>query len=443
MSARTGRVVLGPGQVSGAGQVLAGKRSEVSGAPEKGFNDSERKLLASAERYLRRGRELLGWWRQSAPEDAFDSRFELALNRDRSGGSFGFTGVAEVEGERMPVMGNQQTMFYDRPKAQPADAAASVRWCCRQLREFALRYFMRISDFRQPATLPCSDCQEPPPFLRPLSWHEGGEGEISGFGYSQLFFKRQGEERIHRFPAEEQFKIIDFRDLVEHYEWVIAKVRIFDFQFVLAPGGNEGAHLVVPLEESSHVILHRDYLLDQAEPEPGVLGRYGFGYAFLPNPRADALAYGPGRFAAAFQSFAFEVGEDGEIEARMCFTADRPRQVLRVSMNPMDWGLRMAEIGSLGMANGLFEPLRQALGRLPSPRVDVASGYIGLANLMTMGAAGKELCISKDQLERIFLAQHFQQHYHVMASSLVTWRQVADWCREEEIPVWMVRGSSI
>ena len=48
---------------------------------------------------------------------------------------------------------------------------------------------------------------------------------------------------------------------------------------------------------------------------------------------------------------------------------------------------------------------------------------IRLANLVTGGLAGRQFCISMEELQRRFLVQHFMQHYVTMVGSLLTWRR--------------------
>jgi hypothetical protein len=63
-------------------------------------------------------------------------------------------------------------------------------------------------------------------------------------------------------------------------------------------------------------------------------------------------------------------------------------------------------------------------------------------NAFTAGQSADLFCISKEQLERTFLLQHFMQHYETAAGSLFTWRQVRDWLDEASIPQWVKTGRS-
>ena len=160
---------------------------------------------------------------------------------------------------------------------------------------------MRISDFRQP------EAAEPTPARRrrPASVASAGaprnDVHARGFGFTQLFYKLRATGEIGRFRDEEASAIVDLRELGPTYEWIIAKVRIFDFDVTFRPFGEAGPELVFTLNEESHLVLSRDLITDRDDPEPGVLGDYAIGYAFIKTPRAGFLAYGPGRFEAAVE----------------------------------------------------------------------------------------------------------------------------------------------
>jgi hypothetical protein len=72
--------------------------------------------------------------------------------------------------------------------------------------------------------------------------------------------------------------------------------------------------------------------------------------------------------------------------------------------------------------------------------VDPISLYISTANLLSGGMAGRRLGISRTQLEKMMLVQHFKQHYQMLISSLLVWRMVPDWTRPEMLPDFCHRG---
>ena len=156
------------------------------------------------------------------------------------------------------------------------------------------------------------------------------------------------------------------------------------------------------------------------------------------------LAFGPGQFRASFQLIHFRVLASGEIHLDLVFVVNRPEQVLRVAFAPFDWGLRLANLFTLGLAGPFLTPLRWAAGRWPLRlgTFDPVGGFVSLANLATGGAAARDYCISWEQLERQFLVQHFMQHYQMVTSSLLTWRQYADWLDRAALPGEVIRGEA-
>ena len=395
-------------------------------------------VLEGAEAYLARGLALKRWWNQGAIPSR---RFPLARTFDQPERSFGFFGEVPVEDRDMPVMGNFQSLSYDRPKAARSDLQQAAHWMRDQMREFILHYFMRISSFALPEDITDQGKAAPPLFLRPFSLCSDGAVERQGFGFSQLFFKRQGTGEIGAFPPEERSSIIDLRRIGPEFEWIILYVNLFGFEIAYAPFGSKGPKLTLPLPEGSYLIVNRDFVLHQENPEPGVLGRYGFGYAFLRNPTPGLLAYGPGEFDAAFETIDWSVLADGRVRLDMSFVVNRPENIVNPALNPLSWGMQMANVMSLGLASRFLPPAFGPSGL--GAGGDPVFTFLSLANLMTGGLASSELCLSRSQLEKSFLVTHFNQHYTMATGSLMTWRQIPDWLApEDQLPRWVVTGTA-
>jgi hypothetical protein len=369
----------------------------------EGLQEGER-LLARVDDYLERGRILLRWWSERGPSGPFARRFELGRTFNEPDPSFGFFDQVSVNGHLLPIMGNYQSMFYDQPKAPPVDRGSAL-WMRDQIREFVLRYFMRVSDFRLPEAYVDESRPAVPALLRPVSWCPQDGAARQGFGFRQLFYKRRDTGEIGAFSAAERFAIVDLRTIGSLYEWIVAQVEIFDFSFSFRPLGPNGPQLVLPLQEASYLVLARDFLVHEDDPGPGTLGRYGLGYAFIRNPEQGFLAYGPGKFDAAVELIQFRVGESGATHVDMTFVANRPERIVNLPVDPLQ-------------------------------------AYVGMMSLVTGGAAAESLCISREQLERDFLVKHFIQHYQALAGSLATWRRVGDWLDASALPEWIRTGRS-
>lgn len=400
------------------------------------LDDADRALLANVPRSLANGLRALAWWREVERGQAYADRFPLVRTFNPADAAFGFFGELPLPDRRLPVMGVFQEMFYDQPKG---DEVLSYR---DQLREFVLRYFLRVSDFKRPEAFVPGERTSDQTYLPLLSWCPDPGDPRAGFGYTQLYFKRSGSDEIGKFPPEERSRIVDLRSIGPVYEWIVLEVRIFDFNLSFQPLGPGYPFFELPLQEKTLVILSQEFLADAADPGPGVLGRYGLGYALLRDPTVGLLAYGPGQFDAGCQLIDFKVLDSGEIRVCMTFVVNRPDQIFNLSLNPLSWGVDLADVLSMGLASRFFSPLRQAVRPAGRPDgFDPLFTFIAMANLLSGGRAAQDLCISRERLEQDMLIQHFQQHYTLISGSLVTWRQVRDWRNAEEIPEWARTGS--
>lgn len=407
------------------------------------FTDHDRAILERVEVARSDGVELRRWWEQKFP-DGFARKFELERVFNRPAESFGFFDQVSLTQRVLPVMGNFQTMFYDRPRTPANLNRQAAEWMHDQIREFVLHYFMRVSAFRQPEAYVESGKVVLPGYLEPLSWCPQEDILRQGFGFTQCYFKLRESGRIGKFSEAEGTAIVDLREIGSRYEWIVVKVRIFDFSFTFQPFGSDGPALSLPLAEESYLVISPDFILNEDNPSPDILGRYGLGYAFIRDPTEGLVGYGPGQFRAAIEIINFEVSKLGEICVNMIFVADRPERIANVSLNPIDWSFRLADLISFGMTSRFLAPVRNTLERIPvaADSFDPVYGFVSLANTLTANQAAQQLCISKERLDKDFLAQHFMQHYVTIVGSLLTWRQIPDWLDSAALPEWVITGRS-
>jgi hypothetical protein len=398
-------------------------------------------VLPTVPLYLARGLDLKRWWDVVERDGGPQQQFPLERSFNRPTRSYGFFAEAPVEGKLMPVMGNVQEMFYDQTRAPASLGRDSGEWALSQMREFVMKYFMRISSFRLPETYTDATQPVPPSALAALSWCQAPTEQRKGFGFSQLFNKPAGSDVIEPFPSYLRSAIVDQRDVGRLYEWLLLQVRIFDFSFNTRPFGERGPELVFSLNEGSYLVVHEDFIRHKERHLPGVLGDYGIGYAFVRSPIQSLFAYGPGEFDAAIELINFRIYETGYISVRMIFISNRPTGVLHLVVDPVDWSFRLADAFSFGMASRVLRPAKGILERLPLRfTIDPVSGYVAGANLISNGSAAQTLCISQETLEKLFLVQHFRQHYQTILGSLETWRFVSDWLDEKNLPPWVISG---
>ena len=406
------------------------------------LNAKDRKIIQAVEPTLSQGRQLLSWWREVHARGGYQERTDLLRTFNRPYEGFAFYDETPVNGEQLPVMGLVDNLLYDQPKSADTDRFQQ------ELREFVLKYLMRVSDFRQPEAIPDAPQNDhQSAILKSLSWCPDPEIKRRGFGYRQLYYKlRDGEPR--KFAPHEETAIIDVRELLTKYEWIIVSVNIFDFKFSV-PASSNSPQLVLPLAESSYLVLTADFVTDDENPHSHVdgqrcLGDYGFGYAFLKNPDPEFLAWGPGDFDAAIQTINFRVLDNGQARAFLVFVANRPKRIANVPIIPVDLGFQAADAMSFGIASLLAAPFRAAYNSIPHQMrtFDPVTTFVAAANVSTAGQASRELCISKRTLEDIFLVRHFMQHYQMLTGSLLTWRQIPDWLDEDALPEWVKLGIS-
>jgi hypothetical protein len=408
----------------------------VSDAKAPRITDEDRAILALADRTLAEGVEIQRWWEEKDKVGDYAERFDVVREFNQDDRSFGFFDRAPAGGRTIPVMGIVQEMFYDRQKQASGDIIRE------QLKEFVLRYFMRVSHLRQPEAV-AEEKNAPSGFTRALSWlPDKGERRV-GMGYQQLYYKLTNTGEVGKFSEDERFRIVDLRDVGKVYAWIVLKVDIFDFNLQFAPFGAEAMKFQMPMKESTYLVLGPRFVTNRENPEPGVLGEYGYAYAFIEHPiYPGPIAYGPGHFAAAVQSVNFKVAKDGEIRARAAFIVNRPDKIATMDIDPIGWGFQVADMLTFNMASRVMNPLKAAAERLPlrMSGIDPIQTYIWMANTMTGGLAGKQFGITKETLEKRMLVQHFMQHYAMLINSLLVWRLVPDWTEADKLPEFCTQG---
>ena len=353
--------------------------------------------------------------------------------------AFCFFDEATIENQRLRLMGVVQEAFYDRPKkASPEDVRD-------QLREFILGFFMRVSHGQRPEPAVPSGHGALPLLIRPLSWLPDTSDTRIGFGYEQLLCRKRETGEVEKFHQDERGAIVDLRSIGPVYDWVAMRVNIFDFKIAFSPFGPDILKMELPFREVTYLLMTPELVIDRENPSPEVLGEYGFGYGLLPYaPGPDIFAYGPGHFAAGFQSFAFQVLRTGEIRAKAVFVVNRPEKILSVDLDPVGWGFRGADLVTFNVASKALAPLKAVADRLPLRvrGVDPFSLYISTANLLTGGLASRRLGISKEQLEKYMAVRHFIQHRQMLLNSQLVWRMVPDWTDTVALPEVCHRGLS-
>ncbi len=402
--------------------------------PTGALSALETRVLAAADTSLQRGLALKRWLDGALQSNTFDQRFDLTRTGYRNAESFGFFGRAPMEdGTMLPVMGNVQEMFYDQMRELRHHPPA-VHSLNRQLREFVLQYFMRVSSFIQP--------QPAAPDIAGPTSTKLDEADLDGFGYTQYFCKSAEDGRILRFPPEERFKMTDLRELGSLYRWTLGMVRFWNFRMGVNLPGKLAPGASVDIPTHSYIMIPPEFVIDRENPEPGVVGEYGVGYAGILDPYPTFISFGPGHFVAAIQLFRWRLHTSGEIRIRMEFVSNTLSHCTQLTVDPVDWAMRLGNAATLGLAAPIFRPLENAWEAVPKPAFtfDPVFDFIDGLNRVTRGLAARDWSISREQFDKNLLLKHFQEHYTAIMGSALTWREVQDWLDESKIPQWVVKG---
>lgn len=386
----------------------------------------ERHVLAAVDGALDEGLELYRWWRRREAKHHIE-HVPLVRQLNSPDWNYGLFAEAPLRRGLLPVLGVVQGTFYDQPKVPASRQRINADWYRAQVQEFALRYFLRTSWAPLPRFVP-STPRERDGDRRPA---------VHGWAFQQVFYKLQASGEIGRFPAAERFRIVDLRRLFDQYEWIILKVRLYSFTLDKTFLGANGPRLRVPLLQDVWVVAHRDLCSDCENPEPGMIGEYGGGWAVIPVPDPDSvLAYGPQHLGTTFEFIHFQVLEDGQVWVKVAFVSSRPNRVFNIE--PIQWSLRLAEAASLGTLSPALNPIREALAtsRL-LPAGDPMQMFMSYCDTLTGGVAARELCISRSQLYRDIMVAHFIALFQFILRTIPTWSQVPNWLDEQALPDWV------
>ncbi len=390
-------------------------------------------ILADVDRALADGLRLRQWWERTDATNAYRDRFHFLENLTPPDHAFGFFADAEIESGPIGVMGYSHEMIFDVPKAGSPEEYRD------QIREFVLHYLFRVSGIAPPE--PERQLGFGPlfaPLFQLFTERPPNLDVRRGFAHTQLYYKDALSGVVAPFPPELRERIIDLREIGPKYGWVVLRARPFDYEMMLAPSGPAGPRLVIPLPDSPTIALDPGSVIDQHQPAPGILGRYGFSYSLLhdPTPRGPQV-YGPAQFRACFQSIRFDVLENGESRVRLIFAGNLPDRILDVKIDPIGIALKAGSLLTFGLSDRLLRPFDDLVALRPTfGSFDPLLGFISTANAATGGLASGGFAISRRQLFSDILARHFQLYYQLILDSLLAYRQVGNWLDTGNLPPW-------
>jgi len=405
------------------------------------LTEHDHAILEQLPQALSGGLELYRWWQRTHAENGYRDRIPLVRQTHRpTDVNFGFLENVPLKRGLLPVLGIYQEQLYDAVKAPESQQPTELEWMRCQVQAYMLRYFMRVCAHCKPRPLAQGPKTPPPDFLKELSWCGGEKTEERGWGYSQLFYKLRETGKIGKFAEDEQRQIIDLREVGTKYEWVVFHTRVHHFALAVHLAGAAGPLLEVPLKEDVYTVMSREFVMNREHPSPGVRGEYGYGYAVIPDPSVKSImAYGPTGLTTTFDTMWLRVMENGQIQAISAFVANQPTRL--VNFDPVDWGFRLADLMSFGMASRLLGPLKRICDGV-FPEVDPIFTFTRTANWLSAGLAADELCISKERVLKNIMALHMLETYHFLLGTVSAWKLVPDWLDTDNLPVWVTNPST-
>ena len=432
----------------------------------------DRARISRAESSLREGLALKRWWDKARAAQSSLGKNEL-LQEVRSGTlshwfpltrgmggtpfcgenfSFGFFDEIRSEGpSALPVVGRSQRTFFDRPMTrhpgtgtptrsrtnEAAERKEIIDYWHRQLERFALVYSLNAGNY-QSCKAPYIDTRRRPlsrylsvmsTFPSPVS----AESTAKGFSHQKVYYKRRSNGRVGKFRRVDQPKI-DLRSVEPNgeYEWLVIKIKIYETHLKLGPAGNDQPHIVVPFDSTRYAVLSREFICQEENPSPGLLGRYGHGYALLNDPA-------PGTSGShGFQSLDFQIDSDGLILASTAFVTQSPNHTLPFPPQTARSLVRLVNLFSLGLLAPITRPLQATLHAMPKASAyEMAKGLLETTSTLTGGWSEEVLGLSVRQLQALHLMHDSIGFMNAMESVGHIWRLIPDWTRTVDLPEWI------
>jgi len=387
------------------------------------WTEQDLAILENVPKAIAQGRDLMQWWEKARKTPGLLRRFPVSRQLHQPDVNFGFLHEAVLRNGVLPVAGVTQDQLFDFPKVPAGMSGRDPQWIRSQVREFMLRYFMRQTYVAAPTMLTQGPQQPPKGY---------------GWGYEQWYYQLADSGRVGKFPDSERYQTVDLREIGPKYSWVVFKVNIFQFDFTIPPVPT-GPQIKIPVPQPVYTVCTPDFIVQEEDPRPGVLGEYGYGYSVVPDPTYKTLfAAGPSKITNTIETLHLRVLESGEVRAHMDFVTPQPPQI--VECNPVQWSFDIADLFTFGAASTVLAPLKWLLLGL-QPSIDPVYTSVRLLNLLTLGVASDDYCINKEQLFKLLMVLHFTDAFNMYNFTASHFRLVPDWTDEESLPDWARYGS--
>jgi hypothetical protein len=390
------------------------------------------------EAALSQAEDLKKWWAEVEAGNAALERFELFPAYPGMEPTIGFFGEALVQGQTIPVMGDVGDYFFDQPRVPDSEQKQAAQWMVEQVEEFALHYWMRVQAWALPQSYPELDQLQAPRYFQGFSWCFPANPELSGMGNLQRYFKLRAGDVVGEFPASDRAAIIDLRKLQTTFAWITVDRRLFDFDITVG-SGNGRLSLALPIGTTMHLVLNQNLIVNQPKPNAGILAEFGVGFGLIRDPVEGVIAFGLDSVQPGLELQFLRVRDSGEVRLRTVTILARPKNLLNLSINPLDWGLQIADLATPVAARWFTKPAEKALKRLSRPGFGPLLASFSLLNPLIPKKGGSPLFGLKEHFEKEMLAKDALGLRQALLGTRMTWLQVTDWVNGP-IPPWVRQG---
>ena len=395
------------------------------------FTAEDLAILGQVDSAIAFGRELKEWWTANRDTRVRLSCVPIARQIHEPDTNYGFLIDAHLKSGTLPVAGVEQDQLFRWPK-MPPDRPRDAQWMNAQLRAFVLNYFMRMAGTQPPLRADPVGSDAAPAGSR--------SADRQGWGYRQKYYKLAATGEIGKFPADHEPCIVPLDEVGAKYSWIVFKVNIyhFDMPFRVPGGAANGPVLNLSMTQPVYTVMTPDFLVDDQHPEPGIVGRYGYGYSVVPNPTLHPMVTdGPSAISRTIEILTFRVLESGAVRAHMTFITPQPPRI--VNVDPVQLAFDVADRLSFNMASTVLAPLKALLQGL-EPQVDPIYLFINVVNGLTAGIASEEFGISKQTLFTTLMNLHFTDVFKMYNLAASHFAMVRDWTDTAALPAWATTG---
>lgn len=366
-------------------------------------------LLNNVETAITQGHDMLKWWTENCNSRVKKHRHPVARQIHSPDDNYGFLMNADLRLGSLPVAGVIQDQLFSFPKARHGKAR-DLNEQRRQLRAFTMNHLLHCASSAAPRACGLNG----PSQSRVEKDGQGGTpSPLDGWQYRQIYYRLKNNGCIGKFSETDGRNPISLDEVGKKYAWVVFKciMHKMEIPFGLA-GTNSGPRLTISMTQPVFGVMTPEFLMNEDDPEPGVIGRYGYGNSVVPDPNNKSLmAAGPGSLSNAIETLHFRLLDTGEIRARSQFIMPQPDRMLKLN---------------LGGRNGLpLDPVFMALNA---------------ANILTLGLARDEFSLSRNRLTKTFMEGHFSDVRATLNLLGSHFGMVADWTDTANLPDWARTG---